>query len=110
MRRLKVILKWIVLVLFVLIAVAALTVTVRQNLKFDAPYPDVKASADSSVIARGRHLVFSSAHCINCHSKNNPDSLINLGLDVPLTGEYYLICRWEKFIQKTLRRTKKRGS
>ena len=109
MRRFKVILKWIVLVLFVLIAVAALTVTVRQNLKFDAPYPDVKASADSSVIARGRHLVFSSAHCINCHSKNNPDSLINLGLDVPLTGGYYLICRWEKIYSKNITPDKETG-
>ena len=78
--------KWIALVLFVLVAVVALTVTVRQNLKYDAPYPDIRTSTDSALIARGKHLVYSSAHCINCHSKTNADSLINLGLDVPLTG------------------------
>jgi mono/diheme cytochrome c family protein len=86
MRRFKKILKWAALVLFVLVAIVVLTVTVRQNLKYDAPYPDIKASTDSAVIARGKHLVFSSAHCINCHSRNNPDSLLSLGQDVPLTG------------------------
>src|SRR5438552_6410873 len=86
MRRLKKILKWTAIVLLVLIAGVTVTVMARQNLKYDAPYPDIKASTDSSVIARGKHLVFSSAHCINCHSRNNPDSLINLDQEVPLTG------------------------
>jgi mono/diheme cytochrome c family protein len=86
MRKFKKILKWTALVLLVLAAGITLTVTARQNLKYDAPYPAIKASTDSAVIARGKHLIFSSAHCINCHSRNNPDSLINLGRDVPLTG------------------------
>jgi len=86
MRKFKKILKWTALVLLVLAAIITLTVAARQNLKYDAPYPDIKASTDSAVIARGRHLVFSTAHCINCHSKKNPDSLLALGLDVPLSG------------------------
>jgi len=86
MRKFKTILKWVALVLLVLAAVITLTVTARQNLKYDAPYPDIKATADSAVIARGRHLVFTSAHCINCHSRTNPDSLLSLGLDVSLSG------------------------
>ena len=86
MRKFKTILKWTALVLFVLAAVITLTVVARQNLKYDAPYPDIQASTDSAVIARGRHLVFSTAHCINCHSRRSPDSLLNLGLDVPLSG------------------------
>ena len=86
MRKFTKILKWTALVLLVLAAIITLTVAARQNLKYDAPYPDIKASTDSAVIARGRHLVFSTAHCINCHSKKNPDSLLALGLDVPLSG------------------------
>jgi mono/diheme cytochrome c family protein len=86
MRKFKTILKWTALVLLVLAAAITLTVAARQNLKYDAPYPDIKASTDSAVIARGRHLVFSTAHCINCHSRRNPDSLLSLGLDVPLSG------------------------
>lgn len=86
MKKFKTILKWIALVLLVLVAVISLAVTARQDLKYDAPYPGIKASTDSAVIARGKHLVFSSAHCINCHSRKNPDSLLALGLEVPLTG------------------------
>jgi mono/diheme cytochrome c family protein len=86
MRRFKKILKWIGSILLVLAAGLTVVVMARQNLKYDAPYPKIKASTDSAVIARGKHLVFSSAHCINCHSTINPDSLIGLGQDVPLSG------------------------
>ena len=88
MRRFKKILKWTGIILLVLIAGVTVTVMARQNLTYDAPYPNIKASTDSAVIARGKHLVFSSAHCINCHSRNNPDSLLALGQDVPLTGGF----------------------
>ena len=86
MRRFKKILKWIASILLVLIAGVTVVVMARQNLKYDAPYPNIHASADSAVIARGKHLIFSSAHCINCHNRNNPDSLVALGQDVPLSG------------------------
>jgi mono/diheme cytochrome c family protein len=86
MRRFKKILKWTASILLVLAAGVTVTVMARQNLKYDAPYPGIKASTDSAVIARGKHLIFSSAHCVNCHNNNNPDSLIALGQDVPLSG------------------------
>jgi len=86
MRRLKNVLKWTIIVIVVLVSVLTITVLMRQNIKNDRPYPEIKASADTEVIARGKHLVFSSAHCADCHSKINADSLINLGFDVPLTG------------------------
>jgi mono/diheme cytochrome c family protein len=86
MKKFKKILKWTGIVLLVLIAGLTVTVMARQNLKYNAPYPDIHATTDSAIIARGKHLIFSSAHCINCHSKNDPDSLISLGLDVPLSG------------------------
>src|SRR5690349_17151970 len=86
MRRVKKILKWTGIVLFSLFAILTVVVMMRQNIKNDRPYPDIKASTDTLVIARGKHLVFGSAHCADCHSKANADSLINHGLDVPLTG------------------------
>jgi len=86
MRRLKKILKWTTIILLVLIVTLIVTVMARQNLRYDAPYPAIKASADSAIIARGKHLIYSSAHCVNCHSQTNADSLIDLGLDVPLSG------------------------
>jgi len=85
MRRFKKILKWIASILLVLAAGLTVVVLARQNLKYEAPYPNIKASTDSAVIARGKHLVFSSAHCINCHNNNNADSLIALGQDVTLS-------------------------
>lgn len=86
MKRFLKILKWTGIVLLLLISGLVITVMARQNLKFDAPYPQIAASKDSLVIARGRHLVYSSAHCIDCHSRAHSDSLIKAGLEVPLTG------------------------
>lgn len=50
-----------------LIAGFAVFVAVRQNLRFDRPLPDVVASTDSSVVARGEYLVRSVADCAGCH-------------------------------------------
>jgi mono/diheme cytochrome c family protein len=88
MKRFKKILKWTGLVLLFIIVSLTITTAARQNLKYNAPYPDIKASTDTAVINRGRHLVFSTAHCINCHYNGNADSLIELGQDVPLTGGF----------------------
>jgi mono/diheme cytochrome c family protein len=86
MRRFKKILKWTGFILLFLILGITLTVMGRQNIKYDRPYPIITASTDSAVIMRGKHLVFGAAHCADCHSKANADSLLKLGQDVPLTG------------------------
>ena len=49
--------KWTGINLLILVVVIAAVTGMRQNLHFDAPYPNIKASADSAIIARGRHLV-----------------------------------------------------
>jgi len=74
-----------------LIAMLSLIVLCRQNLHYTAPYPAIHSSNDTSVIARGKHLVFGPAHCINCHSARNPDSLLNLGQEVALSGAYAFV-------------------
>lgn len=86
MKRILKIAKWTGLILLTLIAGLSLTIASRQNLHYDAPYPNIHASTDSAVIARGKHLVYSSAHCIDCHQRANADSLIALGQEVPLSG------------------------
>lgn len=88
MKRLKKILKWTGLILLVLIVGITTITASRQNLKYDAPYPDIKASRDTAVIARGKHLVYDIAHCNNCHSRTNSDSILKLGQEVPLTGGF----------------------
>src|SRR5690349_2049720 len=88
MKRFKKILKWTGIILLVIVLGLTVTVASRQNLKFDGPYPNVHSSGDSAVIARGKELVFGPAHCADCHSTQNADSLFALGQDVPLTGGF----------------------
>jgi mono/diheme cytochrome c family protein len=84
---LRKILKWTALILLVLIAGVALTTAFRQHLKYEAPYPNIKASTDTAIIARGKHLVMGPAHCIDCHSPiHNKDSVLKLGQDISLIG------------------------
>ena len=81
----------------------------RQNIKNDRPYPDIKASTDTLIIAKGKHLVFGAAHCADCHSKTNADSLINLGLDVPLTGGVMFDLPLGKLYSKNITSDKETG-
>jgi mono/diheme cytochrome c family protein len=63
-------------------------VSMRQNLKHDAPYPAVTASADSAVIARGRYLVRNVATCVGCHGDPGQTKARNFGEGVPLSGGF----------------------
>src|SRR4051794_5655897 len=82
----KKILKWTSVILLVITLAVTVVTASRQNLKYDAPYPNIKASTDSNLIAHGKELIYGPAHCIDCHSTANNDSLIKLGLRVPLSG------------------------
>lgn len=86
MRRLKKILKWTGIVLLVFIAGLTATVAMRQHVKYDRPYPAIRASADSAIILKGKNIVFGAAHCADCHSPYNTDSMLALGKKVFLSG------------------------
>ena len=109
MRRLKKILKWTGLVLLFLVLGITVTVMARQNLKYESPYPAITASADTNVILRGKHLVFGAAHCANCHSTANADSLLNLGQDVPLSGGFVFDLPVGKIYSKNITPDKETG-
>jgi mono/diheme cytochrome c family protein len=74
------------IVLLAIIGLLLLMVELRQNRKFDAPYPDITATTDSAFIARGKNLVFGAAHCANCHASPEMDEAINAGMELPLSG------------------------
>lgn len=78
--------KWFGILLLLLIVGVVVIVTSRQNITFEAPYPAIHASTDSSVIARGKYLVYGPAHCADCHSSDGTDSLVNLGVEVAMSG------------------------
>ena len=61
------ILKWAGLVLCLLIIGLLVFIQFSWDKKYDAPYPNITATTDSIIIARGKHLALGPAHCINCH-------------------------------------------
>ena len=86
MRKFRKILKWTGIILLIIITGLFITVMALQNKKFDAPYPNVQASTDSTVIARGKELVYGPAHCANCHVAQGKEELVFAGKEAPLSG------------------------
>ncbi|MGB3078035.1 MAG: cytochrome c [Saprospiraceae bacterium] len=80
------ILKWTAIVLIVLFAGLAIAANMMYDRKYDAPYPDIKASSDSAIIAHGQHLVLSTAHCAECHFKPDDSTKVKNGEDFQLAG------------------------
>jgi len=60
----------------------------RFNRTFEAPYPEIKASTDSAMIARGRYLALGPAHCANCHSPLTDFLKVERGEETPLSGGF----------------------
>lgn len=80
------ILKWTGIIIGSIIVLLVVTVALRQNLKYEAPYPNVKATTDSAMIARGRYLAYGPAHCASCHGGPGTAELVEKGVEVPLIG------------------------
>jgi len=83
---LRKILKWTGISVVILVMILFVAVLLLQHKTYEASYPQITASKDTAVIARGQHLVNNIAHCADCHSKVNADSLLALGLEAPLSG------------------------
>jgi len=75
-----------VLIVFAAVAGFSIFVASRQNLKFDAPYPQVTASTDTAVIARGHYVVRNLANCAQCHGDTTMRAQLAEGSDIPLSG------------------------
>jgi len=72
-----------ILAIFIgLVVVFLIYVQFTFKQKFETPLTGIKASSDSSIIARGKYLV-GPAHCYACHTS---DSLKKLGSRAPLIG------------------------
>lgn len=78
--------KWTVIILLFIAAVLFITIELRQNRKFNAPFPAIKALTDSVVIARGKSIVYGPAHCANCHAPKEMEEQVNLGMEAALSG------------------------
>jgi mono/diheme cytochrome c family protein len=73
-----------------LIVLIVLYILIFEDGKFDAPYPDIQASKDSTLIARGKYLVYGPAHCATCHVPMDKILEIEEGLEMPLVGGWEL--------------------
>lgn len=73
--------------LAIVLLCGAVFVSSRQHLTFDdTPYPEVVASTDSAVVARGRYIVRDVAPCAGCHGDPSQRAAYVSGADVPLVG------------------------
>jgi mono/diheme cytochrome c family protein len=81
------------LVSLLLLAVAGLAATAqaRWDRTFDVPLPEVQASDDPAVVARGRYLVFGPAHCSYCHMPQSEWPRLDAGEELPLVGGYEFV-------------------
>jgi mono/diheme cytochrome c family protein len=84
------ILKWIAISLFSILAITFIYIQLSWNKKFIAPYPDIKASQDPEIIARGKYLAFGPAHCATCHMPMDKIMAVENGLEIPLSGGWEL--------------------
>lgn len=77
-------------VLAILIAGLIIFVFATWNRNYEAPLPDIKASNDSTIIARGKYLAFGPAHCSACHVPMDKILEVENGLEIPLSGGWEL--------------------
>jgi mono/diheme cytochrome c family protein len=61
---------------------------VRWDRTFDIAKPDLVASTDPEVIARGRYIAYGPAHCAVCHTKADVWPALEAGHEPPLSGGY----------------------
>jgi mono/diheme cytochrome c family protein len=90
MKKFLKVLKWTGIVLGVLIIALVAFVQLTWNKKLTAPYPQIVASTDSAVIARGRYLAYGPAHCASCHMPVENFMEIEKGAQLPLIGGWGL--------------------
>lgn len=84
---LRKILLGVLTVLLLFVAGFAIYVASRQHLTFnDVPYPQVSASTDTAVIARGHYLVRNVVNCASCHGDPEAAKTAKEGTELPLSG------------------------
>ncbi|HTK69317.1 MAG TPA: cytochrome c [Candidatus Eisenbacteria bacterium] len=78
----------LVLLIALTVVGVAIFIASRQNLRFNPPEPEIAASADSAVIARGHYVVRVVGNCAECHGATDHAKDYEAGADVPLSGGF----------------------
>ncbi len=76
--------------IFVIVAsgIAIALALVNFNRTFSVPYPAIRSSSDSAVLARGQYLVYGPGHCADCHAPPDQKNRVDSGLITDLSGGY----------------------
>ncbi|HEX6084684.1 MAG TPA: cytochrome c [Thermoanaerobaculia bacterium] len=85
-KRILKFLGWTAATIATLALLLVIVVLVRANRRFDAPYPEIHASRDPKMIARGEYIVYGPGHCVNCHTANVETDSIRNGATPLLAG------------------------
>ena len=85
-RKILKILGGTVVVIAALALILVGVILVRADRRFDAPYPQLRATSDPAMIARGEYIAHGPGHCINCHTLNAESKSIAKGATPPLAG------------------------
>ena len=111
MRRLKKVLLGFLAAVALLVAAAVAWVEVRWNHRYEeAPGPDLHASTDPAVIARGKYLVRGPAHCSNCHVASWDEmARADRGEQLPLRGGLVFALPFGTLYSKNLTPDKQTG-
>ena len=79
---------WLILGSCIVIAGVVIFIFIHAEQTYDAPYPEIVASQDPAVIARGKHLFYVTAHCGGCHAPRDQIERLEAGEEVlPSGGE-----------------------
>lgn len=88
MKKLFRIVVWTGIAVLLLIAGFYTLVQIIWDREIDAPYPEIHASTDPAVLARGEYLVYGPSHCAVCHVPMDRMLEVDNGLRLPLTGGF----------------------
>ena len=77
---------WVAGVLLFVVLAFVSFVLLKWDQKYDAPYPELRATSDSTMIARGKYLVYGPAHCSVCHNSMDKMEALERGEMLPLAG------------------------
>jgi len=73
-----------------LIVAFVIFIFMAGDKEFEAPYPDIQASTDTIIIARGKYLALGPAHCAHCHVPMDKILDVENGTEMPLIGGWEL--------------------
>jgi len=84
----KLLLGAVALVVVLLIGLFTYISTSWDKTFEDHPLPDISASSDSTIIARGKYLAYGPAHCAHCHVPLDKIVEVEQGKEIPLMGGF----------------------